>query len=643
MTSFPSDTNTSAVILFDYGDATFSIDYDLCFTRHTRIKILKKAGFQWGNVVLGYFSGQHGEKIGKIDGLTSILEPDGTVRQIEMDSDAIFKEEVREDYVQIRFTLPALAEGCVIEYKYTRTSDNPHYLPDWDFQTTEPTLWSEYRAITPTVFRYAIVHFGDRNFAISETRLDDNPWRPNNYSGLTDKQAVLYHYARSNVPALREEPYITTLDDYRAKLMVQLSMVMWPGYAGQPILQSWPKLMEAMLKEDGVDDNLSGTKTTRNLAKALTDTITDPVNKIIAIYDFVRNTIVWNSENRLRASQDPDEVLETKKGNCAEINYLLVSMLRDAGIEAVPVLSSTRSHGKISKIWPLYTNFDYVIAHVKAGGSTFLLDATDRLRPYNVLPTRALNHEGLLLQEGPETWVPIEPGLKSREATSATVTLAEDGGIRGTIMRSFADYHAFHERVSLSGKKEEDYIKGLLHSETSGVVADSFSFVNRDDVKEPLIVNAHISAPTYAQVLDDFIYVNPMLSERTMENPFKLRKRSFPIDMPYGSQSTFKLDMTIPAGYVVKEVPPPFNTGLPLDGGSYSRVFEVDSQKVSMLVRMDITKTYIEASKYENIRLMFEQIVAREGEQIVLAKATPPPVVEKPRQASSAVKSKKGK
>ena len=52
-----------------------------------------------------------------------------------------------------------------------------------------------------------------------------------------------------------------------------------------------------------------------------------------------------------------------KTGNVAEINLMLTAMLRYAGINANPVLVSTRSNG--IALFPNRTAFNYVIAAVE--------------------------------------------------------------------------------------------------------------------------------------------------------------------------------------------------------------------------------------------------------------------------------------
>jgi hypothetical protein len=500
----------------------------------------------------------------------------------------------------------------------------PMDVPDWDFQTSEPVLWSEYHVVSPVVFQFAVVSFGAEPYAINDVHYDTRPFLSSGNSQMMKMQIL--HYARSNVPALRNEPFITTLDDYRLKLNVQLSAVQWPGETMIKVLQTWPALMEELLKSDGLGKPLKGTGETRDLALRLTAGLTDPREKLTALYDHIRRTVVWDGARTYGVRHDLDELLTMKKGNSAEINVLLIAMLRAAGLEATPVLLSTRGHGRIQKLWPIYTNFDYLIARVRAGGETFLVDATERHRPLTILPTRALNHEGLLVQEGAETWIPIVPTGESQEVVVVRAALKTDGSIEGNAQTTFSGYRASDARSSLGGKKDDEYVKGLLRTETTGFAHDSFSIENRDSCDRPLEVRVKFTGASAAQVLEDRIFVNPMLFERTTQSPFKLESRTFPVDIPYGSTATYSLALAVPPGYTVTSVPVEFSTLLPGNGGRYSRSVTVKGDTISLSTRLDISRTYFEPRMYKDLRTVFEQVVTREAEQIVLTKAPPPPL-----------------
>src|SRR6186997_2941791 len=72
----------------------------------------------------------------------------------------------------------------------------------------------------------------------------------------------------------------------------------------------------------------------------------------------------------------PKNILKDKKGSEAEINLLLVAMLRKAGLPADPLMLSTKSHGYALPVYPIMDKFNYVVCRTAIGGKTFYLDAS---------------------------------------------------------------------------------------------------------------------------------------------------------------------------------------------------------------------------------------------------------------------------
>jgi hypothetical protein len=151
MDHYAPDSSAAVVILADYGNVFFEDDLDMVFERHTRIKILTEAGYEWGNVTVRYRAEDRAQRVKDIEGRTYYAAEGGRVDTREMDKGSVFDEDVDGVWRRVRFTLPALQPGSVIEYRYKVVSTDPIYFPDWAFQKSEPVLWSEYRAEIPEI------------------------------------------------------------------------------------------------------------------------------------------------------------------------------------------------------------------------------------------------------------------------------------------------------------------------------------------------------------------------------------------------------------------------------------------------------------------------------------------------------------
>ncbi|MBW7892486.1 MAG: hypothetical protein H3C48_15965, partial [Chitinophagaceae bacterium] len=81
-------------------------------------------------------------------------------------------------------------------------------------------------------------------------------------------------------------------------------------------------------------------------------------------------------------------------------NLLLAAMMKQQGIEAYPVLLSTRDHGYTNELYPLINRFNYVVCAVKIEGIYYYLDATSPLIGFNYLPGYCYNgHARIIMPE----------------------------------------------------------------------------------------------------------------------------------------------------------------------------------------------------------------------------------------------------
>src|SRR5690606_37000839 len=152
---FEKDSSAVAVVLADYGHAYINLSIGkLIFERHTRIKILKKEGLDHarGSILL-YHSGTSEETVSKLKGVTYNVV-DGKLEETKMSKNSIFTEKYNRNYNIQKFAFENVKVGSIIEYSYAVYSEFFFNFPSWEFQSTIPTIWSEYRADIPDFFFY---------------------------------------------------------------------------------------------------------------------------------------------------------------------------------------------------------------------------------------------------------------------------------------------------------------------------------------------------------------------------------------------------------------------------------------------------------------------------------------------------------
>jgi hypothetical protein len=118
-----------------------------------------------------------------------------------------------------------------------------------------------------------------------------------------------------------------------------------------------------------------------------------------AIYAYVRDNFACDNQHGIYLQSSVKDVFKSGKGTVAEINLLLVTMLRYAGFTADPVMLSTRSHGTVFTSYPMLSRFNYIIAATEVEGLTCYLDASQKRLGFNHLPADCYNGMGRTINE----------------------------------------------------------------------------------------------------------------------------------------------------------------------------------------------------------------------------------------------------
>ncbi len=620
MTSYPSDTNATALVLYDYGESKFNDDLDIVFTRHQRVKIFTQKGFKWGTYSIGVRTGDGDERLVEIEGCTYSLNDKNEITTTEFDDDEVFEDKATDNVTYYKFTLPALKPECIIEVRYKIVSTNLYDVKDWTFQKDEPVRWSEYKFIFPRALGYSLVKLGYENWAFEETKEVKQNFSGPAYAllGTTNANCWDVDLAVKDIPALRDEPFITTLKDYANELQIQLSGYAFANGVRRQFFTDWKMLVEELSDSKNVGDAIDVTGDVEDLEKSITKGLTNPLDKMKAIYQWVTKSIVWNGLNRFYKEQDVDDVIEYKKGNSAEITFLFLSLLKSANIEAYPVILSTRDNGKIQILYPIVNQFNYVIAQVKIDSTTYLVDATSPLRSYDLLPSKVLNTRGLVIKPDTEEWISINSNKKNIDYSLTAINVNEDGSINGRLEDSYGEYNSLSIRRKLESKKDIEIANDLLDAESKGLTIDSVLIENKDSLETSLKLNSYISSDSYCQKNGDLIYINPCLVHRLKENPFKSKVRKFEIDYGFQNGDISIIDIAIPKGYELKEKLD--NKKILVENvASFSRISGLlDDNKFQIIIKMEIKSSIVSPNYYSQLKAFYANIVDLEAEQIVI-------------------------
>jgi hypothetical protein len=305
-------------------------------------------------------------------------------------------------------------------------------------------------------------------------------------------------------------------------------------------------------------------------------------------------------------------------GNVADINLMLVSMLRYAGLKANPVLVSAKNNG--IPLYPTKKGFNYVICAVESHGLNMLLDATEEFSTNNVLPTRALNWQGRVIREnGTSEWISLIPSSLSSDVTYLNVKINPDLTIEGKVRQQKTDNVAMNYRDRYANMHPDEHIK-KLENDNGELEVINVNFDNKKECEKPLMLTYEYNLNNGIEDIGGNLYFSPMLFFASEENPFKQETRLFPIDFAYPFSDKYMINIMIPEGYAVETLPASEKFQFK-DIGDFTYLAKENGSFLQLNIVLEINNPLVQPIDYADFKAFFSKIVEKQAEQIVLTKA----------------------
>ncbi len=603
------DTTASAVVLFDVGSVYFSSTFDCYFERHVRIKILKEDGFGYGDVSV-FFNEEYDQTVNSIKAQTYNLEANGSVKKVKLAKGDIFKEKILDKVNAQKFTLPKLSEGAIIEYSYKKKMGNAFLFPDWKFHKEIPVSYSEFEMRVPAQLQYQTVIKGvDTTATTVVERYTDS---------MGGGQVITI--SKKNLPPVEELPFIDSTEDFVTEIYTQLSVVDFPGQPRQTFYKTWDKVADEVRSHPGIGkQRLNGDM--REEVDRLIEGLDDPLEKMVAIYDYVAGTISWDGFYGLVTDRGIRDAYKTKAGNSADVNLMLMEMLNHAGVDATYSLISTRKHGKIIVNYPIINQFNHLIVLVDINGELLFLDATEGERSYKLLPVKDLYRYAFTIKNKSIDWFRTIPLEKSAIRSSLNIEILDDARMSATLGSSYVGYYAHKTRNQFKEVGEDRFVENELKT-LSNVRIDSFSVGGVADKEDPISLKANYTfgEANADSVLPEMLYIQPLSIFSETKNPFVRKEREFPIIFPYPFREQIIVTITIPDEYEVEELPEPVQLKVGQGLASFRFLNQISGNTITVLSDFSFNEIEFAAGDYEAVRTTFEKVVSSHSQQIVLRK-----------------------
>jgi hypothetical protein len=636
--SHPTEPDASAAILYREFKTNFEYLESEGFVVVTevfeRIKIYKKEGFEWGTRSVSLYQGGSGakEEITSLKAYTYYMSAEGKIEDEKLRSDGVFDEKTSKYRVLKKFTMPNLKVGCVIEFRYTMRSPFISNINTYDFQETIPVNLVDLNFATPEYLNYKTHQKGWLPIKMSK----DNRDRSIDYTylqsgavsgrGGADKSVSATMTFRENiskvkmesVPSITEELYAGNINNYTSSLKFELAYTKFPNAAYNSYSRTWEDVSETIFKSSSFGGEIKKTNYFKKEIDPLIDGISSPKEKMMRIFEFAKSKMVWNSIYGISTDEGVKDTYKNGSGNVADINLSLTGMFRYAGLNANPVLVSTKKNG--IPIFPTRNGFNYVISGVVIDGAVYLCDATNKSGEVNILEDRLLNWKGrMILDEKTSAWVPLVPKKHAVQNTMLNVEITDELTVKGISKNRSTGHYAMELRDVYEGLNV-DAKRKRLERDMRGTELNNVVFENLEVLHKPITYSFDFNASAALESVGGKLYFSPLWYLTTIENPFKLNERKYPVDYGYIRKDRYLISINIPEGYTVESMPENTNFGLEQGMGSYKYIISNSGDKIQITVELALNEAVIPAENYGGLKKFFELLIAKENEKVVLSK-----------------------
>lgn len=617
------DSSANAVVLKEYGTTSFYVDdlqgrLVLVHEYHVKIKIFNKDGFKHANVIIPtYKDGNTEELIQELKGSTFNLV-DGKSVETVMDKKAVFTEN-RSKYTQLtKFTLPNIKNGSIIEYSYTLQSPLLFNFKTWIFQSDIPKVSSTYVANIPGNYNYNVVLRGYYKLSDQKSELFKECIRING----TPMDCSKMTYVMNNVPAFIEEDYMTAASNFKSAIYFELSDVIQLNGSKQKYTLSWNDIDNQLVTEKSFGGQMKRKDAFKELIPSIIKDSKDDLTKAQDIYNYIKKQLKWNNYYGKYSEENIKTVLANRSGNVADINFSLIAALSAANLDAEAVILSTRDNGLVNKLYPVMSNFDYVIAKVNINGTSYLLDATDPLLPFGLLPLRCINDQGRVINlKKPSYWIDLKASIKNATNYTLNGKLTKDGKIEGTLVIISNGYSALNKRKDIKKSNSiEEYVEKLDESLTK-ISINNHEILALDSAERPLVEKYDIVFSAFQDSGKSNFQLNPFFINRISKNPFNLMERTYPVDLGAGSDERIVISITLPEKLDMVEKPKDMAIALPSGGGRYILQTTFEDQKLNVSQVLQLNKAIYSPDEYLYLKEFYSKIIQNQKTDVLLKAA----------------------
>lgn len=566
---------------------------------HRRMKVLKSEGTSMGDVSIRYYA--PAVSLSKFRAQIMTIE-NGQPKTTSVRESETFTVDVGDGMKELRFTFPNVQVGSIIEYEYQTNDRRITILPAWVFQNYVPTLISV----------YSIEIGGGLNYRM----LSQGPKTTKYQFG--NRRDGTYKWTLTNLRTIEREPFMSNYQDYLEKVEFQLSGYGFKG--SNNVFVDWNDLADHILNMEQLRTYIKPNKSMSEKLAQVSVPGESQLEKAKALYAHVLDTYKFDGSIGFIPDELLKEILEKKSGSRASVNCLLLAHLLQKGIEAHPLLISSKGNGRSILIdSPFADQFNNLILIVRADEKYYFVDATNKEVPFGYLPLHFHVEKGFIMNPKKSGLTTIN--LTHRSGINQSITTKYDGSDQLTIDASvrFLDYDAIPVATSAGELDEQEFRDKYFQIE--GETIQEFSFGTKDDPRKTFDAKMKKNIDGFG---GDLVFLKPFQYTRWSESPLKAETRTFPIDFEHTFLDNFTSIIEIPSGYELDDYPE--DVSLTLPGNQFIFYYKISTLDGMVRINstLELRSVILQPTIYPDLKYFLETVSSKLQEPVILKKVAKP-------------------
>ena len=579
-----------------------------------RVKIFSQKGFEAASVKIPYSRSSRTTKIKDIEAYIYNLDSNGIVVREKVDKSEIFKVKGKNKNARnlISFTFPNLKSNSVVEYRYTKILKNAFNIAPWLFQDEYPTAFSKISVSTPSPLKLSY------RFILFEPVQKDSMFKKQG-GGYFD-QNILSFTVR-NIHAFKIEPFMNALKDN----LQRVEFALWPagifGSAFKTSENKWSFINRSLMHSNRFGQTFSAPIDSTESFIDSVKKIKEPQTRILAVYDYIKKNVEWDKDLSFYCDTI-GQCLVNKSGNSAEMNLLLLNLLRKVGIKCYPILISTHSNGSIEENFPSLSQFNSVDVLATDSLNLFVMDCTQKGLSYKIPPQEVLNTKALIIDPFDSKWIYIsDDRILMKNEVSINAVIDSLGYVKGNTKLSlfgYAKLEALAKQEKKRNSKEIEEEQANLSMNADNLDIDTVYELKKNSNSDTLVkfINFHFTASNTA----NSYFINPFMFAYFKKNPFGEKERHSDIDLGSSQSYFMTLHITVANNFSIESIPNSIFIRMTDTSMAFKReIFQQDNQ---LLIRTNFTinNSYFGKESYPGVKSFFEKVYALINEEILLKK-----------------------